>query len=514
MFNTPILDIAIGLSFVFASYSLLATSVKEGIATLLGLRARMLRKGIITGMLTATPDYTHWYSYLESLVTGIGQFLGKALASMVLIRPWRSKDKNTIGGKFYQHPILKNYGSSGLYPYPSYLPAKNFSLILVDVMKSDFFAKFTNPADIPNQDIQRINTLLQQYRIYHNNDQLRMAAYKAAIRKLKKGSQLPEPPVPTQSIVTEGNCLIDEETLSILELHLRESLYNMDDFKGRLEDWFDDSMNRVSGWYKRQVQVILFFIGICMGIIFNVDTINIASRLSKDDKLRDQVVQSAVAYSQVHKDQVNQRPTDGINSPVYGDSIDKRLNEADSYVKHDIHDINSLMSIGYGDYGEKDPVFLEGLKHKNWWVGMGYLGKKTSVEFDMVRTQVADSIKKANLVAWGKDPTQFDSVILSVSNARFFQKEMREHPLHTRKAYIWYATWSTKHKVLSFLVLAFAVCLGAPFWFDMLSKLINLRATGKKEDGDGTGTPTVNSSVAAAPVQITLNPQNGQEAVG
>jgi len=33
----------------------------------------------------------------------------------------------------------------------------------------------------------------------------------------------------------------------------------------------------------------------------------------------------------------------------------------------------------------------------------------------------------------------------------------------------------------SFLLTAFAICMGAPFWFDLLNKLVHLRATGKKK---------------------------------
>jgi len=42
----------------------------------------------------------------------------------------------------------------------------------------------------------------------------------------------------------------------------------------------------------------------------------------------------------------------------------------------------------------------------------------------------------------------------------------------------------TATKVLGFLLAAFAISLGAPFWFDLLNKLVKLRGAGKKEDGD------------------------------
>ena len=61
------LDVTIGLVFVFLLYSLLATSVNEALATALGLRARMLKKGIVEGMLAnhahlwAMDEYRYWH---------------------------------------------------------------------------------------------------------------------------------------------------------------------------------------------------------------------------------------------------------------------------------------------------------------------------------------------------------------------------------------------------------------------------------------------------------------------
>ncbi len=44
--------------------------------------------------------------------------------------------------------------------------------------------------------------------------------------------------------------------------------------------------------------------------------------------------------------------------------------------------------------------------------------------------------------------------------------------------------WGSLGKALGLLVTAFAITLGAPFWFDLLGKFARLRATGKRE---GTG---------------------------
>ncbi|MBK7407801.1 MAG: hypothetical protein IPJ40_06805 [Saprospirales bacterium] len=41
------------------------------------------------------------------------------------------------------------------------------------------------------------------------------------------------------------------------------------------------------------------------------------------------------------------------------------------------------------------------------------------------------------------------------------------------------------HKAFGWLVTAIAISLGAPFWFDMLRKMVNIRSSGKAVDGNG-----------------------------
>ncbi len=51
-------------------------------------------------------------------------------------------------------------------------------------------------------------------------------------------------------------------------------------FVSSVENWFDDQMERVSGWYRRYTQVILFVVGAAIAVLFNVDTLRIAQGLT------------------------------------------------------------------------------------------------------------------------------------------------------------------------------------------------------------------------------------------
>jgi hypothetical protein len=57
-------------------------------------------------------------------------------------------------------------------------------------------------------------------------------------------------------------------------------------FVKALEDWFDDHMDRVSGWYKVNAQKILLGIGLALALLWNVDSLRIARALSCNAAIR------------------------------------------------------------------------------------------------------------------------------------------------------------------------------------------------------------------------------------
>ena len=61
-------------------------------------------------------------------------------------------------------------------------------------------------------------------------------------------------------------------------------------FRRAVESWFDDAMERVSGWYRRRVQVVMWVLAIAVAVVLNVDTIRIADDLWKDKTVRAAVV--------------------------------------------------------------------------------------------------------------------------------------------------------------------------------------------------------------------------------
>jgi hypothetical protein len=68
---------------------------------------------------------------------------------------------------------------------------------------------------------------------------------------------------------------------------------DLDKVRANLEAWFDSSMDRVSGWYKRRTQMWLFVIGAVLATSLNVNAITIANHLWADKAAREALVRQA-----------------------------------------------------------------------------------------------------------------------------------------------------------------------------------------------------------------------------
>lgn len=57
--------------------------------------------------------------------------------------------------------------------------------------------------------------------------------------------------------------------------------------------WYDTVMDRISGWYKRRSQFVLFLVGLFYAIVMNIDALQLSQRLWSDAVLTAQLVQKA-----------------------------------------------------------------------------------------------------------------------------------------------------------------------------------------------------------------------------
>ena len=66
----------------------------------------------------------------------------------------------------------------------------------------------------------------------------------------------------------------------------------------KVEDWFNDGMDRVTGWYKKNAQVNAILMACAITLVMNVDTVKVANILWENPTARAEIVDAAHARAQ------------------------------------------------------------------------------------------------------------------------------------------------------------------------------------------------------------------------
>lgn len=295
LFNSTVLDVAIGPVFVYLLLAIICSAINEWIASWFNLRSKNL-KSAITQLLDGQP----------SSVGG--------------------QDVDWFLDKFYKHPLIagmQKQGTAGDAGHPSYLPSRTFATAVMDIATPERKGTIT-------------------------------------FDDLEKG---------IKDDLPEGD--VQKALLALIQNADR----NLTTAQKNIETWFDDTMERMGGWYKRKVQIITIVIAVVLVVGANADSIRMTYILWRNPTQRAQMVEVAKARAARN----------------------------------------------------------DGASH----------------ETDNTELQDLD-----NLLGWGsKDKTAPQS------------EEC-------------WRVWA--RRLLGWFFTVVAVSLGAPFWFDLLNKIVNLRNAGKK----------------------------------
>jgi hypothetical protein len=238
----PALDLAIGLAFIFFLLSTLALTIQEFIAAILGLRARTLEQGLRS--LLEDPkkgwkyvDKFYEHDLIKSLYRTPPPFEGKGAKTKAPGKETLGKNAHVASRRWPSRALAFFKRTSG----PSYISPRSFALVVLDNLAPD-------------------------------KDQ--------------------------KTIFDQGNKVVDELPAGIrarLKPLLVGAETDIETLRTNLEAWYDDTMARVSGWYKRKTQIILIVVGVLLVPAINANTIKLGERMWKDDTVRAAVVAQSQA---------------------------------------------------------------------------------------------------------------------------------------------------------------------------------------------------------------------------
>jgi hypothetical protein len=298
LLNSTILDVVIGLAFVYLLLALICTTINEWLAGLFGIRAK-------------------------TLAVAIKQMLDQ--------QPGSGDPTRSFLQQFYSHPLITGMMTPGSKPgasLPSYLPSRTFATTVVDITTSN------KPGAITFADLD------------------------AGIKALPNG----------------------DVKAALLAL-IQNANNDLDLAKKNIEQWFDDTMDRASGWYKRRTQVVTILIAILLTGMTNADTVRITHILWKSPTLRATLVEKAKGRTE---------------SPQSGAEYKDKNNPLKPSAKPTKDELDKLQMV------------------------LGWSDEKVS-----------------DLSQWPE-------------------------------------------RIIGWILTIVALSLGAPFWFDLLNKLMNIRNAGKK----------------------------------
>jgi hypothetical protein len=95
------------------------------------------------------------------------------------------------------------------------------------------------------------------------------------------------------AVATAIKDLPDGRVKAALDVLWREAGEDVAGFQKAVANWFDDSMDRISGWYRRRAQAMLLAFGLVLAVGLNVNAVTMTQRLWTDAPLRDALTQQA-----------------------------------------------------------------------------------------------------------------------------------------------------------------------------------------------------------------------------
>jgi hypothetical protein len=310
MLGSPVLDVAIGMAMVYLLLSLIASAFQEVLASLVQARSANLERGIRSlfsgdSLTTGTTLFAAIYDH--GLIRGLYQDptsdYGRDAAGNPIPEPaWTKLTRQVFGALrlalrwlLHMHPAGKDLKVDDLL-LPSYIPSRTFALALCDILN--------NPRPFGWDSMKNMEAnLTALHQKYADNK-----AVEALLTLVVDAAGKPEK------------------------------------LQTNLENWYNDSMDRVSGWYRRYVQNILLFIGLGVAIALNVDSIRVARTLWVDKDARTGLSTAASAYLNTHTTPPNSAtatPPQQVNKAELQDQLKKTIGAFNDVSR------DSLLPIGW-----------------------------------------------------------------------------------------------------------------------------------------------------------------------
>lgn len=508
MINSPFLEAIVCMVFVFASLSALASLLHELQSQYLETRAAFLVKAI-QRMLSddkANSKVSGIFSeFMDFLKSGFKLFTFPL--SFPFLRHWKIKAENKAGAvsadakgavkdltkgyalveAFFENNLIKYLGPKDS-KKPSYISKESFVTALLEICDISQYLQDTKYPEL------------------------------ASLKKFPDSVQGVLKSFINEAIHSPADVADTAGVLAARERKLRELLAG----------WYEETMDRATGWYKRDSTKWLFWWGLLIALFFYADSIRLFQYFMYNSTARQIVTAQAASFDALapaYKDKLS--GADTVKQPL--DTLQARLS---GLVKTEIKGLDTAHVFGW-HFTKKKPR-LDSAKYRATVDSLQRLADKKYDAQAMIKKS-SDSLKtdweyrgelRKQLNAVNPAAPQASAsartdtskgnksgITMSVSLDSLWKKQLaalearamieRQKVLDTAKAAGLAlkefeaklkmeesadSGWLTScigeffHKlgagIIGILLTALAVSFGAPFWFDLLTTLVKLRGGG------------------------------------
>lgn len=391
-FSSPLLGTLICLILIYALLSLLVSTITEAVN-----------------------------SYFKERGTLLYNTISKLLEDNINVN---------FGQLLYAHPMISNLKKNNE-SLPQYISAQMFSSTLIDVI-SNYARQYELSADNAGLVLQNVQTDVFE-RFSEGINKMKYTNLKLMLMNMVEKSSM-------RSTGKDGSTLNN----------------NLDVLQQQLQQWFNDQMDRTSGWYKTYMRTRLFWISLVVAIALNADSINLFQTLYRSPDLRLQLQPIAENLADNYAKQGNDTTLTSLQKAYNAAAV--------THIKNDSVKVDSVLI-------NNTAKILNQLR-----------------QIDSI-TNNYDSARRASLVQVSAQIDQISSLGLPLG----WKKDQaplswRENPPHPPANYFdqhkIFTFWNFLTYIIGILITAVSLSFGAPFWFDLLVKAINIRGAGAKPSAD------------------------------
>ena len=307
-----------------------------------------------------------------------------------------------FGQLLYEHPQI-DFLKRAANKLPSYMPASNFAVALIDLISRE-----AKPEKVSPDTVSGLNP--------------------------EKSTDFPKDAYQRFAAGVEQ---LNPSELKILLLSFLQGTNTYQALQKTIEDWFNNYMDRVSGWYKLDTRKTLRVIAVVLVIGFNVDAVYLVQHIFKNSQLRNALVASA--------EKMVDDPTE-LNA-VIGHSVQTQLAVIDSSYTNKVDKADSVTRV------------------------------QLQQQWALQRNQLVDSLRQKRQDQFSQFVQQVNSLNLPIGWHLHKKKVVASPGMPVQ---LWYT------QLLGWAIAAGCISMGAPFWFSLLGRLVQIRRTGVKPGTNNT----------------------------